>query len=110
MTNEQIIIETALERGLFTEEEVGRFLEQLGSLPLHTYSVWQQLGYQVRKGEKAAMSCKIWRIKGKKAEAEAAEMTEEEKEADGRFYKKLAHFFLPSQVDKIEAKPEAEPA
>lgn len=28
---------------------------------LHTYKIWQSLGYQVKKGEKAIVSTKLWK-------------------------------------------------
>lgn len=30
-------------------------------MELHTYKIWQSLGYQVQKGQKAIVSTKLWK-------------------------------------------------
>ena len=62
---------------------------------IHTYQAWKQLGYQVKKGEKAKASFTIWKyVKGKKKEE-----TEEEPEA--KMFMTKASFFTLEQVEKI---------
>lgn len=63
----------------------------------HTYAHWKSLGYQVRKGEKAAFKCVIWRPNVKEVEVGG-----EETEALLAMYMKTASFFTKSQVDKVE--------
>lgn len=82
MTNEAIIM-AAMELNGITEES-------------HTYNRWKAMGYQVRKGEKAAFKATIWKHGKKKVETEDGE----EKEA-GRMFMKTASFFTASQVDKV---------
>jgi len=62
---------------------------------IHTYAAWQQLGYQVKKGEKAKASFTIWKYaEGKKEEGS-------EEEPEGKMFMKKAHFFTMDQVEKI---------
>lgn len=67
--------------------------------PIHTYQKWKELGYQVRKGEKAIAKFPIWKYAaGKKKENENGE----EEETASRMFRKVAAWFTFSQVDKIE--------
>ena len=50
MTNNEIIIRTAVMLGIFDPEFIEKCLCSGCSLPFHTYKVWQDLGYQVKKG------------------------------------------------------------
>ncbi len=62
---------------------------------IHTYAAWQQLGFQVKKGEKAKASFTIWKYaEGKKSE-------ESDEEPEGKMFMKKAHFFTMDQVEKI---------
>lgn len=63
---------------------------------IHTYAAWKELGYQVRKGEKAVASFMIWKYKAGKTEAENPE-----EQPDGKMFMKKAHFFKMAQVDRI---------
>ena len=80
MTNAEIIERTKMLHGLDCEA--------------HTYAAWNNLGYKVKKGEKAAFKAQIWNISSKK--------DEEGKEVAGNYYKKWSHFFTIHQVEKIE--------
>lgn len=63
---------------------------------IHTYAMWKQLGYQVKKGEKAKASFTIWKcVAGKKADEES------DQEPDNKMFMKKAHFFTIDQVEKI---------
>jgi hypothetical protein len=63
----------------------------------HTFQVWKQNGYSVKKGEKAAFKCDIWKHVTKKAD-------EAEKEEACYFIVKTAHFFTSDQVEQIKKK------
>jgi antirestriction protein ArdC len=63
----------------------------------HTYVAWLQLGYRVKKGEKAVFSTKIWK-RGSKKDEGAEERTEE---GSGYYFMKQSHFFTINQVEKI---------
>lgn len=61
---------------------------------IHTYAIWKQLGYQVKKGQKAKASFTIWKyVEGKKKE--------DEEEAESKMFMKKASFFTIDQVEKI---------
>lgn len=98
MTNQEIIFETAIALNIFTEDEAVTHLQQTGCLPLHTFKEWLNLGYSVKKGEKAAMVCDIWRMTNYKKKSS----TEDEEEKEDHFYMKKAFFFKRDQVEKIK--------
>ena len=64
--------------------------------PIHTYAGWQEIGYQVRKGEKAITKLTIWKHTAKE-DKNTGEQT-------SRMFMKTASFFALSQVDKKEEK------
>lgn len=76
MTNSEIIFDSAIAHGIFTEEEAVKHLQQTGCLPLHTFNEWRKMGYSVRKGEKAAMVCDIWRMTNYKKDQSADKESE----------------------------------
>ena len=106
MTNTTIILKAALNAGIFTEEQIKQYLESIGELPLHTFKGWKELGFIVRKGQKAALKCDIWKY-SKKTEtvpAKTPEGKETEQEIDiNHYYKKLSHFFTVAQVEPVQA-------
>lgn len=103
MTNSELIYKAAIESGLMTKAQADEFLMKCGDLPLHTYAAWQSMGYQVKKGEKAIMKLKLWKMsKRKKASSEAAES--DNTEEDDRFILCPASLFFISQVEKIQPK------
>ena len=102
MTNLQIITDSAIGAGLYTEEEVQAIFESGQTLPLHTFKEWQRRGYQVRKGEKAKLTCDIWRRKEKKGTIPMKNGNDEEVD-ESYFYLHKAYFFTAEQVDAIAA-------
>ena len=110
MTNAQIIMNESirlLEEGII--KGTGRFLEMVcidkdgneekkmveEPEPIHTYAAWKQLGYQVKKGQKAKASFTIWKFaEGKKEE-------ESDEEPESKMFMKKSHFFTFDQVEKI---------
>lgn len=67
------------------------------SCPLHTYAKWQELGYQVKKGEKSEHRITIWKACNKK-------IHDEETNTDITSTKvrpRMAYFFTMNQVEKI---------
>ena len=66
--------------------------------PLHTYTKWKSLGYQVKKGEKSEHKITIWKGCSKKS-------YDEESNAEiitNKVIMKTAHFFTMNQVEKIQ--------
>ena len=111
MTNNQIIMNESinlLEAGVIKGtgrmfeatiiDQDGNEVKKMVEEPeaIHTYAVWKQLGYQVKKGEKAIASFTIWKcVAGKKNEEESDE------EPENKMFMKKAHFFTIGQVEKI---------
>lgn len=62
---------------------------------IHTFTAWKELGYIVKKGQKAIAKFMIWKYVSKKSEE-----TEEE---NSKMFMKMAAFFSSSQVEKIAA-------
>lgn len=102
MTNAAIIMDESLrlvEQGILetTGEKVktveGKEIEL--PEPIHTFQKWKQLGYSVKKGEKAIAKFPIWKHTSKMVEVDG-----EEEEKTNMFMKSAA-FFKFSQVEKI---------
>lgn len=64
----------------------------------HTFVVWKQLGYKVKKGEHAAFSTNIWKYSNKKKHNDD-EDTEET--SNGKCFMTKAYFFKRSQVEEV---------
>ena len=110
MTNAQIITSNSielLEAGII--KGTGRFLkmrtidadgneiEKEIEEPeaIHTYAAWKQLGFQVKRGEKAKATFPIWKFKAGK------EATEEEEAIESKMFMTKAFFFTFDQVEAI---------
>lgn len=115
--NRTLIMWAGIEAGIFTAEDLSAYL-WLSKMPAyHTFNEWKRNGYIVKKGSKAAFSCRIWDYKTSKkgtyTAEEAAEMNamiinadgSEVKEGDpkthSQYYKFNAYFFGADQVEKI---------
>lgn len=105
MTNNEIIFRTQL--ALLADGKIkatGRTLRlkaadgTLQDIPepeaIHTFAAWKDLGYSVRKGEKAVAKFAIWKYASKVDE-------ETNEEIDRRLFMKNAAFFSASQVEAI---------
>ncbi len=68
------------------------------SCPLHTYTKWQSLGYQVKKGEKSEHKIAIWKSCPKKARDKETDM----EVTSNRMFMKTAYFFTINQVERID--------
>lgn len=62
--------------------------------PIHTYTAWKSLGYQVQKGQKAVASFKIWKHTTKE--------NEETGKKESKMFMTNAFFFKSSQVSPIQ--------
>ena len=62
---------------------------------IHTYAAWQQLGYKVKKGEKAIAKFNIWKHTTK------IEKVEDQEEETSKMFMKMSAFFKFSQVQKV---------
>ena len=95
MTNFKIIMNSAIQNGIFTQQQIENFLSKNTHPPIFTYQEWQKQGFQVKKGEKAKMTCEIWMPK--KQTQEEIENNEEKE-----FFVKKAYFFTQEQVEKMK--------
>lgn len=101
MTNTEIIINEAVENGLYTMEQIENILASGHMIPLHTFQAWKSAGYIVKKGEHARITTRLWRFTNKsKKNNEADENT------DGtdneHYYLAKAFLFTSDQVERIK--------
>ena len=67
---------------------------------LHTFAKWKALGYTVKKGEKAAVQTKLWKMTKKKAKADDDKQDGEDvEEQQNHYYLAKAFLFKRSQVE-----------
>lgn len=99
MSNFEIIANSAIGAGIYTKEQVEAIISSGFRLPLHTFAEWKRLGFAVKKGEKASMTCRIWKFSDKKTES-ADDVNVDE--ADSRYYLTKAFFFTREQVEEIK--------
>jgi antirestriction protein ArdC len=95
MTNAQIIFNEAIAHEVYTPEQIEMYLEKLGSIPLHTFKKWNDLGYKVKKGEHARVVTYLWKPNVVKEDGEEKETT------DLKMYMRKSHLFTIEQVEKI---------
>ena len=67
--------------------------------PIHTFQHWKELGYSVRKGEKAVAKLTIWKHTTRKPKADEDGETAE---AESKMFMKVSAFFALSQVQPIK--------
>lgn len=116
-TNVNLIMLAGIDAGVFTASDLSAFLF-MGKMPnYHTFNEWKRHGYIVKKGSKAAFSCRIWDYKtSKKGEytaeeaatmnsiihnADGSEVKEGDPKMHSQYYKFNAYFFGADQVEKI---------
>ena len=79
------------------------FSAMLAADTFHTFAEWKRMGYSVKKGQHAALTCQLWKYTDKpgKAAREAAEAAgQDTPETDPHFYMTKAHLFHALQVEK----------
>lgn len=94
MTNAEIV---ALEWALLVGNGVISSDEEI-----HTFAKWRELGYSVKRGEKACTSFMVWKHTVKK--------DKESGEESAAMFMKKAHFFSTSQVEKIAPVKRVDPS
>ena len=99
MTNEQIIANSAVAAGIFTQEEAEAYFTKGMRLPIHTFAEWKNYGYMVKKGEHAALTVSIWKPKTRKKKDEK---TVDAKEENSGFFLTTAYLFTKQQVEAIK--------
>lgn len=118
--NRNLIMYAGLEAGIFTAEDLSSFFFR-GIMPeYHTFNEWKRRGYIVKKGSKAAFSCRIWDYKTTKkgtytaeeaaslnaimVNADGSQVKEGDPKTSSDYYKFNAYFFGPMQVEQINYK------
>lgn len=74
----------------------------------HTWAEWHRDSLTVKRGEKAAITCELWKFNDKKKQPapDADELTKAAAEQDkGYYYLAKAHLFHRGQVEKQQPKP-----
>lgn len=95
MTNTEIIFKEAIANKIYTKEEAQKIIEEQFVLPIHTFMVWKELGYSIKKGEHAKITTRLWKpCKGKKKE------DSESDENTINMYLCKAFLFTREQVEK----------
>jgi antirestriction protein ArdC len=100
MSNEEIIVKSAISAGIFSEEEAAAYIMNGLRLPIHTFSEWKNLGCMVKKGEHAALTVSIWKPKTRKKKDE--KNVEADKEENSGFFLTTAYLFTKQQVEAIK--------
>ena len=100
MTNEQIIANSAVAAGIFTQEEAEAYFSHGMRLPIHTFAGWKNHGYMVKKGEHAALTVSIWKPKTRKQKKDEKNVSE--KEENSGFFLTTAYLFTKQQVEAIK--------
>lgn len=116
MTNAQIIFNESIRlmedgiigsTGLKIEVVMdnGETVSMMEPEPIHTYAAWKSLGFQVKRGEKAIAKITIWKAGKSRQQEETAEAAAENgveiSPERVRMFMKTAHFFKPSQVERV---------
>ena len=86
-------------RTLEVRDEAGNIFTMPEPEPIHTFNYWKEIGYSVRKGEKAVTKLCIWKYTSKRKTDEDGN----EQEPESRMFMKTSAFFALSQVQPITA-------
>lgn len=100
MNNEQLIVAAAIGHGLYSEEEVEEILEEQGTLPVHSFSIWKTLGFVPKKGSHG-FEAYLWKKKQNKKTDDKEDATEENK---NDFVKVKTVLFDISQCEPMKEK------
>ena len=111
-TNSEIIYKAAVNAGIYTEQQAAAILMSGRALPIHTFMEWKNLGYSVKKGEKAALHVDLWNYTTKPSKAAREQAAAEGKELadDPHYYLKLSHLFTLDQVKRTGSSDETSDA
>ncbi|SFQ35884.1 hypothetical protein SAMN02910358_01745 [Lachnospiraceae bacterium XBB1006] len=104
MNNQQIIFNTAVAAGLYTEEEAEKIVEQYGELPLHSLQGWKRRSprgyeYKILKGQHG-IETRLWKQR-RNSKKENSEGEKEDDKKDGRFYLAKTYLFSGEQVKLV---------
>lgn len=111
MTNEQIIFNRQqyllsigklkpTGRVFQMQDGEGNVIQMEEAEQIHTFAAWKELGFIVRKGEKAVDCFSIWKYSAGKKKEQPSE-DEEQQQESGHCFLKLSHFFAAHQVEPL---------
>lgn len=63
MSNQEIIANEAIEKQIFTREQIDKFIED-GDIPLKTENAWKNSGYVLKANQEPKMKVKLWLSRG----------------------------------------------
>ena len=94
MTNQDLIIATAIENQLYTKEQIEEIIKEKGELSLHTLVGWQKRSpanfeYRIKKGEHG-IPTKLWKKRPKKDD-----------EDEETYYLVKSYLFKENQVELV---------
>ena len=97
MTNQDLIIATAIENNIYTEDEIKKILQEKNELPFHTIMGWKERSpnkyeYRIKKGEHGVPT-KLWKKKVKKDDNDS--------DKNNNYYLTKAFLFTEKQVELI---------
>lgn len=107
MNNEQLIVNIAMEAGLYTEDEIENFLKTYGEIPLHSLQGWKQRSpagyeYRVKKGEHG-IETRLWKKRKRKLLDENSDENISKSEVTSRdFYLAKTFLFDESQIELVK--------
>lgn len=93
MTNMEIVISEAIAKNIFTEDQIEGYISE-GDIPLKTFAEWRKSGFIVRRGQKARLETKLWKMRPKKKD-------KEDDEQKDQFILVPAYLFTADQVAPI---------
>jgi len=111
MTNAEIILKNSCQlmkdgiigttgRILTMKTDDGKEITMPEPEPIHTFQMWKELGYSVKKGEHAIAKIRIWKYH---IDKEIMDENGEKEEEAGSCFMKTAFFFKRDQVEPINA-------
>ncbi len=108
MTNQQLIINAALNYGIYSEEQIEEIIRVRGELPIHSYLGWRERAprgyeYRIKKGEHG-IETRLWKLRKKQEKRSTEEATDERglEEKKGRFYLTKTYLFSEEQVELVK--------
>ena len=96
MKNSEWIAKEAVACNLYTQAEADSIMKEKGELPIHTFAKWKQLGFCVKKGEKATIKTSLWKNINYKYKDEGNETL-----SGTKIISAVAYLFTENQVEKI---------
>lgn len=100
MNNTTIIARSAIDAGLYTQQQIEEMIQKYGCLTIMTYQERKRAGYFVKKGEKAKLKAPLWIYKEGSKSEEVAEGEEESSSTEAGYYHRWSHLFTMDQVEK----------